>query len=353
MGKTVLVVGTGTIGEPLIGLISDFREDLDVEEVLFYKRTPLVEEVPKVNSLCTRGAKLVASDIATAARFSELGNEAHMLFPEALAQSDVVVDCTPAGNQNKTDFYENYAHGSKPRLFIAQGSEKGFGVPYAYGVNEEALTEGTQWIQVVSCNTHSIACLIRTLSDEDTFVSGDFVCMRRANDVSQDIGYVASTTVGSHKDPVYGTHHARDVRDLLSTVEMNVDVFSSALKISTQYMHAVRFNITVSEPMTKSGVINIMSNNPLISLTHKTSANKIFSFGRDHGYYGRIYNHVVVPQKQIEIYRNETCTRIVGFCFTPQDGNSLITSLAAVAHHTLGPDSKNLSFIDRLLFQRV
>ena len=96
MGKTVLVVGTGTIGEPLIGLISDFRKELNVDEVLFYKRTPLVEEVPKVNSLCERGAKLVATDIGTAARFSELGNKAHMLFPEALEKSDVVVDCTPA-----------------------------------------------------------------------------------------------------------------------------------------------------------------------------------------------------------------------------------------------------------------
>ena len=40
MLKNVLVVGTGTIGEPLIGLLSDFRDELGIR-VFFHKRTPL------------------------------------------------------------------------------------------------------------------------------------------------------------------------------------------------------------------------------------------------------------------------------------------------------------------------
>ena len=40
MLKNVLVVGTGTIGEPLIGLLSDFREELGIR-VFFHKRTPI------------------------------------------------------------------------------------------------------------------------------------------------------------------------------------------------------------------------------------------------------------------------------------------------------------------------
>ena len=36
----VHVVGTGTIGEPLIGLFSDFGHRLGVDEVTFHKRTP-------------------------------------------------------------------------------------------------------------------------------------------------------------------------------------------------------------------------------------------------------------------------------------------------------------------------
>ena len=40
MKKIVHVVGTGTIGEPLIGLFTDFREKLGFDEVTFHKRTP-------------------------------------------------------------------------------------------------------------------------------------------------------------------------------------------------------------------------------------------------------------------------------------------------------------------------
>src|SRR4051794_14137382 len=36
----VHVVGTGTIGEPLIGLFTDFKEKWGIDEVTFHKRTP-------------------------------------------------------------------------------------------------------------------------------------------------------------------------------------------------------------------------------------------------------------------------------------------------------------------------
>ena len=50
MNKNVLVIGTGTIGEPLIGLLSDFQKKLGIN-VYFNKRTPLVDESAKVESL--------------------------------------------------------------------------------------------------------------------------------------------------------------------------------------------------------------------------------------------------------------------------------------------------------------
>ena len=41
MEKNVVhVVGTGTIGEPLIGLMASFREKLGIDEITFHKRTP-------------------------------------------------------------------------------------------------------------------------------------------------------------------------------------------------------------------------------------------------------------------------------------------------------------------------
>ena len=43
--KIVHVVGTGTIGEPLIGLLCDFKDELGVDEVTFHKNTPFLMHV--------------------------------------------------------------------------------------------------------------------------------------------------------------------------------------------------------------------------------------------------------------------------------------------------------------------
>jgi glyceraldehyde-3-phosphate dehydrogenase (NAD(P)) len=64
-----------------------------------------------------------------------------------------------------------------------------------------------------------------------------------------------------------------------------------------------------------------------MSVTYKDSANSVFSFGRDHGHYGRILNVCVVSLPTLAVRNGGT--EIVGYCFTPQDGNSLLSSVAA------------------------
>ena len=49
--KNVLVVGTGTIGEPLIGLLAQHKEALGIDNIYFFKRTPLSDEKGKVEAL--------------------------------------------------------------------------------------------------------------------------------------------------------------------------------------------------------------------------------------------------------------------------------------------------------------
>ena len=66
----------------------------------------------------------------------------------------------------------------------------------------------------MSCNTHNLSVLVKTIALEDggpgNLIDGQFVCIRRANDISQDGRFVPSPEVGSHKDERFGTHHARD-----------------------------------------------------------------------------------------------------------------------------------------------
>ena len=92
-GNIVHVVGTGTIGEPLIGLLCDAKEDLGIDEITFYKHSPTLEDRPKVKGLMNRGANLATSEDKDK-EFEELGRlelveEAQ---PEAAPESSPAAD---------------------------------------------------------------------------------------------------------------------------------------------------------------------------------------------------------------------------------------------------------------------
>ena len=49
--KIVHVVGTGTIGEPLIGILCEQKSNLGIDEVTFHKQSPLTKDAPKIKNL--------------------------------------------------------------------------------------------------------------------------------------------------------------------------------------------------------------------------------------------------------------------------------------------------------------
>jgi glyceraldehyde-3-phosphate dehydrogenase (NAD(P)) len=329
--RVVHIIGTGTIGEPLIGLFLNLREQLELDEITFHKNRPLLGDRAKVNNLMRRGARLVVA-AETMRDFEKLGMQPTYEIQEALEQATVVIDCTPDGvaNQHKVDWFQ---HMPTTAGFLAQGSETGFGKPYARGINDEALVPGAdRFIQVVSCNTHNLAVIAETLAlhDEapDNLREGRFVCMRRSSDISQEKSFIAAPDAGKHKDPTFGTHHAYDAWRLFNTRGLDLNLFSSAIKLNTQYMHSIWFNLKVQRPVTLDEVIGKLEANKYVALTEKTMANPIFSFGRDHGFFGRILNQTVVSVPTLTVRDGH---EITGFCFTPQDGNSLLSSIAATA----------------------
>ncbi|MHC4828734.1 MAG: hypothetical protein ACYTFT_00020 [Planctomycetota bacterium] len=325
----VHVVGTGTIGEPLIGLLCSFKDQLGFEEITFHKRTPVLTDRSKLLDLCRRGARL-ATDPDRAAEFRDLGLAPEFTRDEALARATVVIDCTPAGNENKEEYlrYRDSTAG-----FVAQGSESGFGKPYARGINDGALIpEEDRFLQVVSCNTHNIALMLHSIGylngqAYNNLQQAQFVCMRRANDLSQVSNYLPAPQVGIHSDDQFGTHHARDAHRLFQTLGLAPNCTSSAIKLNTQYMHAVWFNLHGRQRTSRAEVLELFSANPQCALTYKRSMNEVFSFGRDHGHYGRILNQSVVAHETLFVHGGGR--QVSGFCFTPQDGNSLLSSVAA------------------------
>ena len=339
MSKIVHIVGTGTIGEPLIGLFTDFSHYFELDEVTFHKRTPLVSDRARINHLISRGAKL-ATDDDRRGDFEDLGHKVSFNHEEALRRASVVIDCTPVGNEHK----ERYKQLSGPKGFLAQGSEEGFGKPYARGVNDEALIPGEdRFLQIVSCNTHNITTLLKTIGEQEDgnygVERGTFVCMRRANDITQAASFIPAPNVGKHGDPEFGTHHAKDAHRVFQTLDQDFNLFSSAAKLNTQYMHSIWFNLVMNREYTTEEVERRLKSNPRVATTQKLQSNLIFSFGRDHGYCGRILSQTVVALPTLTVRHGH---EIFGFCFTPQDGNSLLSSVAA-ALWLIDPDPESMS----------
>lgn len=327
--RHVHVIGTGTIGEPLIGLLADFREPLGIQTVSFHKRTPLSTERAKVKSMMDRGA-LLCTDAEAIPKFEEQGFKVSWDAEDAINRASVVIDCTPSGigHENKKKYYDRFTHNTLG--FVAQGSEFGFGKMYARGINDEAMDHaGDKFAHVVSCNTHNISVLVKTLAvhdnNPDNLVEAKFVMMRRSSDTSQDGDFIPAPKVGKHDDPRFGTHHARDAWHLFQTLDYDLPLYSSAIKLNTQFMHCLWFSMKLKEKVSLPLVIQRLRANRRIATTEKTSANQIYSFGRDHGHFGRILSQTVVPLKSLSVVgENE----IVGFAFTPQDGNPLLSSVA-------------------------
>ncbi|MFQ5853188.1 MAG: hypothetical protein ACE5JU_21730 [Candidatus Binatia bacterium] len=351
--RIVHVVGTGTIGEPLIGLLATFRKELGIDEVTFHKRTPLRTDRSKVISLQRRGAKL-AVDQEAWEKFIALRTLPAYEALEAIDRASVVIDCTPIGNENKDCIYRRY--GQNAHGFIAQGSEFGFGKIYARGINDAALRPAEdRFLHVASCNTHNLAVLVDTIAlgpeKENNLEKGFFVCMRRANDVSQEGELLPAPEVGKHDDVRFGTHQARDAYHLFKTLGLDLNLYSSAVKLNTQYMHVIYFNLRLRRRISLEGVIERLKTNSRVALTQKNLSSLVFSFGRDHGLFGRILNQTVVPIRTLTVRDGQ---EVVGFCFTPQDGNSLLSSIAA-AEWFLYPDDyeQRLRCIENQFFQEI
>jgi glyceraldehyde-3-phosphate dehydrogenase type II len=351
----VHVVGTGTIGEPLIGLLSLHREEFGIDEITFHKNTPRAGDRPKLEQMMRRGARL-AAHASQVAEFKKLGTEVAYEAEEAVARASVVIDCTPGGVglANKASLYSKYKH--KVRGFMAQGSEFGFGKMYARGINDQTLNPAEdQFLQIVSCNTHNISVLLHSLgmgaSGKLDVKDGRFLCLRRANDISQDDSFVPAPQVNKHSDARFGTHHARDAFHLFQTLGYDLNLFSSSVLLNTQYMHALHFAIKVGFKVTREEVLSRLRENPRVALTDKKSSNAIFSFGREHGHYGRILSQTVVSVPTLTV-RNDD--EIIGFCFTPQDGNSLLSSIAATLWYLDAKTvEKRLDCLRPYLFQEI
>ncbi len=354
----VHVVGTGTIGEPLLYLLTEQRKELGLGRISFHKRSPLVEEAGKVRKMIEAGA-VFSADEDKFPQFKELGLDPELTHQKALLRADVIIDCTPEGNKLKEKYYFALSKKYPKKGFIAQGSEEGFGVPYAWTVNDAALAG--RFIQVVSCNTHQLVCPINTLVIKHEGIEnlkyGKFVIARRGSDISEDrLNPGVEAEPAKDKYRQYGTHQAYDAARVIKTLcagNVVIPIHSQIIKVPTQYMHTMLFDIEVKSPTHYQEALARLEANPLIVFTNLKSSNKVSARARDASKArGRILNQTVFYRPSLDI--SEDGTHIRGTCFTPQDGNALLSSIAATLW-LLDPRTykEKMKVFDRFLFDEI
>ena len=239
---------------------------------------------------------------------------------------------------------------------MAQGSESGFGTIYANGINDNIFENGAmpKYVQIASCNTHAAAASINYLAMNDDGSSNlehaDMTFIRRASDVCQQSGVMAPT-ISNYTDDRFGTHHAEDVHKIFSTMGHDIDIFSSAIKVNSQYMHTLSAHLTLKDQKSRDEIMEIIHNTDALAITNKTAVNLVFSFGRDHGHFGRILNQSVFVEPSIRTYGNH----VYFWSFTPQDGNALLSSVKAIMYYLHGKDEaeNRMTHVKPWLFDEV
>lgn len=329
---TVLINGTGTIGEPLIALLLSMKNKLEFDNLIFYKHTPRLIDRPMLNNLIAKGGELCVSE-EKFDEFKAMGIEPSYTWEEALEKADVVADATKedVGLRNKEEYYKK---AEKNTLgFLAQGSEDGFGTIYASGINDLIFeNDRPKYVQIGSCNTHAAAAAIQYFACNEDGTSNlehaDLTFIRRGSDVSQTRG-VQAPTVTEYEDDRFGTHHAKDIWKLFQTKGMDLNIFSSALKINSQYMHTLSAHLKLEKAVTREQIMDILDRTPALAQTNKTAVNQVFSFGRDHGHFGRILNQAVIVRQSIKVHKRH----LYFWSFTPQDGNAILSSVKAIMYY--------------------
>lgn len=347
----VHIQGSGTIGAPLIHLFNRYGTELGFEEVTFTKHTPRASDLPLVDKLQRAGGTFVV-DQAKTEDFEEEGFDVEGTLQEALDASTVVIEATPSGIARERK--PEYDAMEGPKGFLAQGSEAGFGLPYAARVNDDELDALTdRFVHIVSCNTHNIAALVRAIGLQEPeapgFTRGRVVCIRRGTDVGQSGTAPLAPKVSIH-DEAEGTHHAHDVIELYNTKGIELELFSSAIKVPTQFMHTLWFQFTLDQEVTVDEVVQRIEADPLVALTDKDTSNMVFNVGREFGPFGRLLNQGVVPEQSLHV----TGRTVTGFCFTPQDGNALLSNIAASTRFAHPEDwHKRCDALNELVYDRV
>jgi glyceraldehyde-3-phosphate dehydrogenase (NAD(P)) len=334
----ILVNGIGNIGQTLLGVLYDHKDLLGIKRICALKNTQINDwNRQEIELLIDKGIIIYTKETSE-----------YELLDEHIDQIDYIFDCNANsfGLKNKL-WYDKL---SKLKGCCAQGSEKGFGTPFMSSINHHQIKDD-RYVQVVSCNTHALSSLITTLSGQDlaNFEEGDFVIVRRSEDIGNHERLVGSNVISRHLNQIIGTHHAIDVKDLFDTKHINLNIQSSDITTPSQLMHTVRFNLKLKKLPDQNSINESIEANPFVSSTSKFDSNIVFELGRRYSAYGRLFSHAIINSNNLLI--DEQDQRIKGWAFIPQEGNTILSTIHAFLIQTQNLDHQ--SILDKLTLELI
>lgn len=313
----VMVNGVGNIGTTLLQVLGAHRETLGVTELYARKNTVRPWDVSGLERLKDLGVVVVAEEHPGQVRLDDVRDEVEYVF-----------DTTAAGGARAN----RASYDAMPALVGAsgQGTEQGFGTPYALGLGIDVRT--SRYVHVVSCSTHAALCVLRTLSDGrlEDIVHADFVNVRRSEDIGNHERLVGGNVLARHLDPVLGTHHAIDADSVLAELGRQVPMQSSDITTPSQFLHSTRFSVRLSRPIGEEEVRGRLERDPYVATTSMFDSNKVFEVGRRFGFAGRLFAQAIFVPGNI-LVKGDT---VSGWAFVPQEGNTALSTVAAFLHRT-------------------
>lgn len=344
----VLVNGIGNIGTTVVNLLADYRKLFGINKIYAKKRTLTPWNIADLKILADKDIIICCErdnyqqfiqHFPQVAIYDEVKNDLHYIFETS---------ANHVGNTNKAD----YEQLTTLLGVSSQGSEKGFGIPFMTGINQQAIV-GQKFVQVVSCNTHASLSVLSTFCDEKltNLVGCDFVVVRRSEDLDNHQRLVTASVVARHLDENIGTHHAIDALDVLKTVGLTPKLTSSDVTTPSQLLHTFRFHLELTETITHEKIVAQIMGNPQVAHTYKFDSNKVFEFGRKYSHYGRLYPQAIFVINNIMVQGKQ----VMGWAFIPQEGNTILSTLHAFLLQTNHPCQHTLfkQLCDDLILKEI
>lgn len=312
----ILVNGIGNIGTSLLNILNEFKEVLEIENIYALKNTTISNwNKVELDILSRSGIKICTKHKSDFIHLESIINNIDYIFD---------------ANANSFGLKNKQWYNSLPNLkgCSAQGSEKNFGIPFMSGINDDIIIN-KKFVQIVSCNTHSLSSIISVFTNNNfsKLIEGDFVIVRRSEDLGNHQRLVSANVVSRHLDKTIGTHHAIDVKDLFNTKDIYLDIQSSDITTPSQLMHTVRFNLKLKDTINISEINKQIQANKYVSTSSKFDSNIIFDLGRRYSLFGRLYSHTIINDNNILIDTKNN--RIKAWAFIPQEGNTILSTIHA------------------------